>query len=57
MLSFLIIFGISKKKKLYRMSGRSKKIKHLEFIETKSEALCYQNDLVNLSLSLAYHNS
>ena len=39
------------------MSGRSKKIKHLEFIETKSEALRYQNDLVNLSLSLAYHNS
>lgn len=30
-------------------------MKHLEVLETKSQALCYHNDLVNLSLS--YQNS
>lgn len=32
-------------------------MKHLEAIETKSQALCYHSDLVKLSLTLAYHDS
>ena len=44
-----------KENKLYRNSDRYKNMRYLEDIETESQALCYHNDL--MKLSLPYQNS